>query len=906
MLIFSLFDPQQSKTLQQWQFEQEDLVRIGRASDNNAVINNDLISRYHLELHQIQPQQWQLISKGTNGTFFKGQRIEQLMLSTGIEVQLTQGGPWLKFELSPTAETETLPIFIIVKPPNPESPTIDPTGSDSHISQLEIFLTGLNAQFSRSFLSQRKEEINKRLGEIQKLQTELKEAVNLVEKNSQYPKKLPIFEKVMQDTSQKSALIFSQAEDIGEFENRRELFGRIADWSRLLPDNLNLCIFIFHHENRKELEDFCNRIGFTFLGNLTANRNTMGISSFNFIRLKGPERKEITNLVEYFRLHHHRPLDWKNRDQLMVWLSAENRSLNYWYANFQTVSEISLASAQKCHWLSGTVSTKPALERLEQMIGLAQVKKNIRQRIQVLEVHKARETTGQITEPPRLHLVFKGNPGTGKTTVARLIGEIYRDLGLLERGHVIEVGGRDLVAGYVGQTAIRTNQLIDSALDGILFIDEAYTLVQGGQNDFGTEAIDTLLKRMEDERDHLAVIVAGYPANMDEFIKANPGLERRFNTEIIFEDYNPKELMAIFQQRATKVKCNLSQELMDSMQVLFTALYEGRDRTFGNAGMVENLFQAMDERRASRVLESNLDPLNEPFQLHDIPEVYQPLIRDNSTTSSTVNDLLQELGSLIGLDLVKSAIREIVDTQIANQRLREAGLVEKTESTIGHMIFLGNPGTGKTTVARLIGRIFKALGVLPKGHFIETTRRDLVAGYVGQTAEKTAKVVESALGGVLFIDEAYALARSESSGDFGREAIDTLVPMMENNRDRLVVILAGYSQEMTAFIEANSGFSSRISYTIDFPDYSGEELSQIFRRMCQQDKRICPKDVSRKVQEIFFQIYENRDANFGNGREVRNFYEKMVRRQKSRIVRDNLSGAAMMTFILPDIPSIDF
>lgn len=712
---------------------------------------------------------------------------------------------------------------------------------------------------------------------------------------------LPIFEKVMQDTSQKSAIVFSYAEDIGEFENRRELLGRIVDWSRLLPNNLNLCILIFHQETQEELIDFCNRIGFTFLANLAENRHNLGSSAVNFVYLPGPDRQEISNLTEYFRLHCRHSLDWKNRERLMAWFSAENRSLNYWYANFQTVSQISLNSARQHHWLSGTVSTQPALERLEQMIGLEEVKKTIRQRIQVLEVHKARQANGQVTESPRLHLVFKGNPGTGKTTVARLIGEIYRDLGLLEKGHVVEVGGRDLVAGYVGQTAIRTNQVIDSAIDGVLFIDEAYSLLQGGQNDFGVEAVDTLLKRMEDERQRLAVIVAGYPANMDEFIQANPGLQRRFNTEIIFEDYKPQELMAIFQQRASGIKCNLSPELKDSLPFLWKALYEGRDRNFGNAGMVENLFQAMDERRASRVLENNLDLLSEPFQLNDLPQKYQHLIQDNLTTSN-LDQLLRELDSLIGLDSVKSAIREIVDTQIANQRLREAGLIEKGESTIGHMIFLGNPGTGKTTVARLIGDIFKALGVLPKGHFVETTRRDLVAGYVGQTASKTSKVVESALGGVLFIDEAYALARSESANDFGREAIDTLVPMMENNRDRLVVILAGYSREMKVFLEANSGIASRISYTINFPDYNGQQLSEIFQRMCQQDKRICPQNVGEKLQAIFHQMYENRDVNFGNGREVRNFYEKMVKQQKSRIVRDNLSGKAMITFILEDIP----
>ena len=155
---------------------------------------------------------------------------------------------------------------------------------------------------------------------------------------------------------------------------------------------------------------------------------------------------------------------------------------------------------------------------------------------------------------------------------------------------------------------------------------------------------------------------------------------------------------------------------------------------------------------------------------------------------------------------------------------------------------------------------------------------------------------------MLFIDEAYALSRGASENDFGREAIDTLVPMMENNRDRLVVILAGYSREMEQFVDANSGIASRVAYKIEFPDYTGEEMHAIFLSMCQRDSRRCPKDVSGRVLEIFKSAYENRGQNFGNGRDVRNFYEKMVKRQKSRMVRDNLSGVAMLTFISADIP----
>ena len=711
---------------------------------------------------------------------------------------------------------------------------------------------------------------------------------------------LPIFETIIQDTKQKSAIIFAQAEDLGQFDNRRELFGRLVDWSRLPPWNRNICILVFHHENRLELQQFCDRIGFTFLANLAVNRNAVA-SQFNFIRLGAPDTAEIRQLREYFRIKH-KPVDWSTQEQLPVWIAAENRPLNYWYDRFQEADEISLEAARRLNWLSGSVSEQPAWERLEKMIGLRGVKDAIRRRMRSLEVQQERLRQGQTTESVRLHAIFKGNPGTGKTTVARLIGEIYRDLGLLQRGHVVEVAGRDLVAGYIGQTAIRTNEAIDRALDGVLFIDEAYTLSQGGQNDFGQEAIDTLLKRMEDERHRLAVIVAGYPANMDGFIKSNPGLQRRFATEIVFEDYKPEELLAIFRQRVQRVQCSISPELEESLKHLFAQLYTSRDQNFGNAGLVENIFNEMDDLRSYRIVEQNLDRLHEPFQVADIPPKYRDLAQQDRASQATLDQLLHELDNLVGLDSVKLAVREIVDNQLANQRLQAAGQIVAVESETRHMLFTGNPGTGKTTVARLIGRIFKALGLLHKGQFVEVDRRRLVAGYVGQTAEKTAQAIESALDGVLFIDEAYALSRGASENDFGREAIDTLVPMMENNRDRLVVILAGYSREMEQFMDSNSGIASRIAYKIEFPDYTGEEMHAIFFGMCQRDNRRCPKDVSERVLEIFKSVYENRGQNFGNGRDVRNFYEKMVKRQKSRMVRDNLSGVAMLTFISADIP----
>ncbi|MCG5060017.1 MAG: AAA family ATPase [Limnoraphis sp. WC205] len=707
------------------------------------------------------------------------------------------------------------------------------------------------------------------------------------------------FEHFLQDTRYKSAIVFSDVEDLRMFDNRRELFGRMVIWAKLPPTNRNLCLFISHHQNQQQLEQFCTNIAFTFLANWLQYRENR---TFNIIQLSTPTATELQHLWDYFRLVHQKPADWETRDKLITAITPENQPLNVWYDRFAAAPELSINVAKQQNWLSGNLSTKPALERLEELVGLRGVKDAILRKMRALEVAQNRAKQGIPTEPPRLHLVFKGNPGTGKTTVARLVGEIYRDLGLLKRGHLVERGGRDLVAGYVGQTAILTNETVDNSLDGVLFIDEAYTLIQGGENDFGQEAINTLLKRTEDERERLAVIVAGYPEPMDNFINSNPGLSRRFATEIFFEDYTPAELLTIFHQRIAGVKCRISPDLEASLTNLFQQLYDNRDQNFGNAGLVENLFNEMDELRSHRVIESGLDAVNEPFQIADLPPQYRELAKRGTQDKETLKQLLEELENLTGLHEVKQAVKQLIEIQIANQKLQEAGLLKTAEIETRHLLFSGNPGTGKTTVARLIGQIYRALGLLKKGQFVEADRRQLVGQYIGHTAEKTAKVVESALDGVLFIDEAYSLSRGGNSQDFGQEAIDTLNPLMDNYRDRLVVIVAGYSQEMAEFLDTNPGLESRIAQQIHFPDYTGEDLYNIFLGMYRRDNRICPEAVGQRVRDILLFAYENRGRNFGNGRDVRKFYEKMVAGLKSRIVRENLTGDDLRTFALEDIP----
>ena len=241
------------------------------------------------------------------------------------------------------------------------------------------------------------------------------------------------------------------------------------------------------------------------------------------------------------------------------------------------------------------------LAQLDELVGLEQVKKEVKSMMNLVKVRQLRKEAGLPVPPLSLHAVFLGNPGTGKTTVARLVGGLYAAIGALSKGQLVEVDRSGLVAGYVGQTAIKTQEVITSALGGVLFIDEAYSLASGGENDFGREAIETILKAMEDHRDDLVVIVAGYTGPMEKFLSSNPGLESRFNKYIFFRDYNGAELNAIFHGQCRKNGYELDDEAEAYSQQFFDALYAGRDENFGNGRDVRNQFEDMVIRQANRV-----------------------------------------------------------------------------------------------------------------------------------------------------------------------------------------------------------------------------------------------------------------------------------------------------------------
>ena len=278
----------------------------------------------------------------------------------------------------------------------------------------------------------------------------------------------------------------------------------------------------------------------------------------------------------------------------------------------------------------------------------------------------------------------------------------------------------------------------------------------------------------------------------------------------------------------------------------------------------------------------------------NVTSAYQP-------ATASLDVLLRELDEFIGLAPVKADVRRLIDTARVEQMRRTAGLPVSQVSR--HLVFTGNPGTGKTTVARQLARLYAAIGVLRTGQLIEVTRSDLVAGYVGQTAIKTTEAVKRALGGILFIDEAYSLSRSASGQDYGQEAIDTIVKLMEDHRDELVVIVAGYGQEMAKLITSNPGLPSRFPRTIDFPDYSTDELVSIFQGMCARDKYEASTEAVYALRQFLTELPRNRD--FGNGRLMRNIFEAAIGRQASRIVATNCTDLTKLTLADLDLQTTE-
>lgn len=522
------------------------------------------------------------------------------------------------------------------------------------------------------------------------------------------------------------------------------------------------------------------------------------------------------------------------------------------------------------------------LSQLERMTGLNSVKEQVRGIVRHEKLQRMKAEIGlQESDHGTLHMLFTGNAGTGKTTVARILGKIYKRLGVLPKGQLIECSRKDLISNIYGATDKQVSEKVKEAMGGILFIDEAYSLCRDDSDTYGKEAIETLLKEIEDHRDSFMVILAGYGPEMDKFLDKNQGLRSRIPTVVNFEDYTLDEMVQIFKDMTKANGMLLDIGTDDAIRALIES--RARKKDFGNARGVRNVFEEVRRAQETRIAaraEQDAEMLSaNDFLILKKEDIEALTGAAEQQKSKSVQDYLNELNAMTGLATVKEQVNRIVATVQVNQAMKAAGMAAQGFGTL-HMVFKGNAGTGKTTVARIIGKIYRELGVLSNGQLIECDRSSLVAGYVGQTTEKTKAKIREALGGILFIDEAYALMQG-GENDYGKEAITELVADIENYRSDLCVIIAGYSDEMDRFLQVNQGLSSRFPNQITFEDYTPDEMLSILHSMVGSKGMKLEEGCDPLLQTLIAQ--RSQAADFGNARGIRNLVDQLIIRRNLRI-----------------------
>ena len=507
-------------------------------------------------------------------------------------------------------------------------------------------------------------------------------------------------------------------------------------------------------------------------------------------------------------------------------------------------------------------------KKLGELIGLSGIKESIRK-------IKAYALNNKDSEDLNIHMCFLGNPGSGKTEVARYIAGILYENKILPTNKVIEVDRSGLVSQYFGATAEKTSRVISRAMGGVLFIDEAYALGNNADvgTDYGKEAIDTLVKAMEDYRGKFCVILAGYKNEMLQMLSTNPGFKSRIQFMLDFPNYSRDELKSITELMLKNRHYTIGDTALS--RILDITDIKRKDPNFANAREIRNILDQVIMCQNLRRAGSDDSELG----IVDVNKYIQDAkINLPTSGTGTANRILtgeEELDQLIGLAAIKRMIKKIKAYAKRNQGQEGFNL---------HMCFYGNPGTGKTEVARILSRILYDAGVLPEAKLVETDSHGLLGKFVGETAPKTQAKINDAMNGVLFIDEAYGLVSTNTASggvtSYGEEAIAVLLKEMEDRRGQFCVILAGYKDEMKTMLSANPGLESRIQFTLDFPDYTREELGEIAVAFLKKKKYEIDEPALNRLLDVT-EYYRNR-PNFANARTVRNILDQVIMNQNLR------------------------
>lgn len=695
---------------------------------------------------------------------------------------------------------------------------------------------------------------------------------------------------LINEQTYKTCVIFKQFDSYARhFTDQRTLVSVISNLSKCPTSNPHRVIFLLSSSSRELLYESVRVFPVPEIRSLILNHQNNPWSNSPVCEINSPGMDELGILLQKKSRELKQSLSPQLSKRIVQMFYAENVLLKTWIHRLNSIQHLDSDELRRQGWLSSTRSANiSALNTLTELVGLEPIKSRVNEWKEWVQIHDKYAIEGK----PTFHMIFMGNPGTGKTTVARLIGEIFQDFGILKKGHLVEVKAADLVADYVGGTAIKTNQVIDQALDGVLFIDEAYALAEKERGGFGAEALETLLTRMENDREKMVVVLAGYKDPIDRLLRSNPGLSRRFPVEnrFIFPDFSIDQLVEILIKMLAVKGIRVGPEIMDTLTTIVQEMSTRKGQNFGNAGEMRNFAESLERLCFTRYNKNNLTP---PFILssEDISEEYRSFLKP---PASELSDLLHDLDSLIGLNPVKRWMQKQVARVLFEQSRKIHTSGKETTPILRHLVFTGNPGTGKTTVARMIGKIYRSLGLLRKGHLIEVSLPDLVAGYVGQTPAKVMEQVYRALDGVLFIDEAYALTRitGGENSSFGQEVIDTLVKVMEDYKGQILIILAGYPEEMAQLLRTNPGLSSRFASPISFPDFDRENMKELLQQLADQDQIRLPDAVLELAVDHLVTMQALNPLTFGNARQVIALYEQMKDNLAERIIdTENYKGA---------------
>lgn len=550
------------------------------------------------------------------------------------------------------------------------------------------------------------------------------------------------------------------------------------------------------------------------------------------------------------------------------------------------------------------------LEELNGYVGLKNLKHSLSEFITYINFVQERKKQGiDVKENLTAHCIFLGNPGTGKTSIARILGRFFKSVGLLENGHVVEVDRSTLVGEYIGETAQKTEKVIKQALGGILFIDEAYTLKRDTNgNDFGQEAIDIILKRMEDFNGKFFVIAAGYPELMQNFLNSNPGLKSRFTHLFLFDDFSANELVEIYKLFSSREKFIITPEAEELLTNKLKLIYENDKNNLGNARFVRNLFNETKVQLSKRYHSLKYDERNfyasSTIIIDDILSAFNNYEKHSKGfvfNDDKLNKYLNELNNLVGLEDVKKTFSKLL-ASIKVEQLKKERAISSLPKNL-NSIFICEPGAGTSTVARLFGKVFKELSFIESGQLVEIDSSYFYGLNKIDSYLTLDKIFQDSIGKIIIVNDSVITLKAKS--DFSDSLLQYFLKKLYLYKDKVVAVLTGNQDEFEDLFESVPVIENQFPNIYNFGHYSTRQLLEIALNICQKKNYQLEEGAWQQMLDLLAKLRSDKNKNFYNARTIKEILNKAITNQEERIISlKHPKDADLMTITYEDFTGL--